>query len=669
MGTQKMKKQWEHFDIKTRITRFVITTILLLVVVFIVVLGGISTGVILSKTDSAREMEVKELAQVVKGWFDEQICDVEIIVSTIEHYDMTADEQMELQRYLANCIEQNDTVYDYYIGLDDGTCVFGGGWEPAPGEYDPTVRAWYIDTLEKGDVCVSEAYVDVDSGRIVLTISKPLYRNGKTIGVFAADIFIDELIELANSTYEGTKTYAVLLDRNGTVLTHKNSAYLPTADEHGNEILTNYMDAKIPSKLVNCEGIGKKNGSDDKGPGRIYTSMALEETGITVIAVDTIGSYYGGIICFFVCILVLFSAALILCNLSIKKMLFPMFAALQELNVVAENMTNGVLQYEAKYRNQDEIGELCIAIEKSNAAIRTYISDIDEKLRAIAGGDLTVSVDMDYLGDFTSLKSSINSISDSLCGMMQIINDAADAVHGSAQNVAGGAANLADDVMDVTKLVDDVDSQVESVQEQFDVSYEKAKISMDLTGSVKTDIDEVYGQLEELLSAMKQIEEKSNSIAEIIEIINDIAAQTNMLALNASIEAARAGESGKGFSVVADSVRELAIRTSEAASNTTRLIRESTQAVAQGDMLVKLASENMQNVVEKTQNVTNHVQEIAMTIKEESDIVDSMSKNFSEMEAFTTNTSATSQQCVAMSNELYEQVDRMHEVIGRFRLK
>ena len=77
----------------------------------------------------------------------------------------------------------------------------------------------------------------------------------------------------------------------------------------------------------------------------------------------------------------------------------------------------------------------------------------------------------------------------------------------------------------------------------------------------------------------------------------------------------------------------------------------------------------MESVVEKTQNVNTHVQDIAQTIRQESDVMNQMSQNFSEMEDFTTNTSATSEECVAMSNELYEQVDRMYSIIGKFRIE
>ena len=113
MGRQKTNGGNTKQDIKTRITKFVVLTILLIIAIFVLVLGGITTGVVMSKTNDMREMEVAELQDVVEGWFNGQIRDIEIIVSTIEYYDMTKDDTMELQQYLANCLEQNETVYDY----------------------------------------------------------------------------------------------------------------------------------------------------------------------------------------------------------------------------------------------------------------------------------------------------------------------------------------------------------------------------------------------------------------------------------------------------------------------------------------------------------------------------------------------------------------------------
>ncbi|MGN0342821.1 MAG: methyl-accepting chemotaxis protein [Roseburia sp.] len=660
---EEAERKLEAQSIKERIAYYVIITIAVVVVVFVLVLGGLATSIIMSRTNENREKQVQVLEEQTLDWFDQQITYVNMITSTIEHYDMTANEDMDVEAYLADCIEQNDTVYDYYIGLEDKTCFFGGDWKPAPGEYDPTSRSWYQDTVAANALCVSEAYVDVDSGRIVITISKPLYRNDQIIGVFAADIFIDELIELADGLHEGTSGYAVLVDKAGTVLTHKNPKYLPTVDENGEEILTNYADAGISSKLVGSDDVVRKNGG-----AYVYTAQSLSDIGLTVIVADTFWHCYGGVIIFYIGCLILLVLSVVSVMNSMKKLLPPIFRPLKELTTVAENMSNGVLEYQASYRNKDEIGEVCVAIEKSNAAIRSYITDVDEKLQAMADGNFTVQVDMDYIGDFSSLKISINKIAESLRETMRVISDAADAVHGSAENVAGGATNLAEDVMDVTRLVDDVDHQVNSVKNKFDMSYAQATTSMQLSETAQSNLDMGYKRLQELLQAMDKIAVQSQRIGEIIEIINDIATQTNLLALNASIEAARAGEAGKGFSVVANSVRELAARTAEAAANTTNLIRESTAAVDEGSQLVKQVTADMQEVVEKTEDVNNHVQEIADSIRQETEIIDAVTKNFMNMEDFTTNTSATSEECVALSNELYEQVDRMHSILARFKL-
>lgn len=661
------QKNYSTKDIKTRISRYVQLTVIIVVAVFVVVLGGITTGFLLNEAKNEQKVETEKLVSEIDDWFNMQIGDMKMILSGVEKYDMTQDSSMGLAGYLASCLAINDTVFDYYVCMDDTTCYFAGGWEPAPGEYDPTTRDWYKEAVAKDDTCVSEAYVDAETGRLVITISMPVKREGKIVGVFAADVFIDDLVEMASDMSEEGH-YAILVDRAGTVIAHKKDKYLPSVDANGEEILTSYSDIKISEKMINSEKFINKKTMNKANGFSVMTAKSLPNVGFSVISVANGFKYYEGVIIFFAGCVVLLLVTILGIGSSVKKILVSMFAPMNELLVVADNMSNGVLEYEAQYTNNDEIGALCLAIQESNASIKTYIDDIGEKLNAMAAGDLTTHIDMEYVGDFAQLKTSINDIADALRETMIKLSDSANIVYSSAENVAGGAGGLAEDVQNVTTLAEDVDNQVVNVQEEFKSSMAKTEESMRLSEDTKAALGKSYQQMQELLIAMEKITVKSRSIADIIMIINDIASQTNLLALNASIESARAGEAGRGFAVVANSVRELAEKTTEAASSITELIDESEAAVNEGNELVRISAENMQRIVAQTEEVNNHMKLVEQAIVYESTIVEKVAANVANMTEFTTNTSATSEECVALSAELYEQVDKMHEIIGKFQL-
>lgn len=655
-------------NINERITRYVIMTIAVIIVVVIFVLGGISDGMLMSKTSQLHKAKTEKLAEEIAKWYDEEITIAETIANTVEYYEMTSNPSYNLREYLADCLAKNETVFDYYVCLENKKCYFAGGWDPSPEEYDPTTRDWYKEAVSSKTTVISPAYVDAQTGRIVITISKPLYEKGSLVGVFAADIFIDDLVEMAQNEFSNKKEYAVLVDNSGAILTHKDEKFVPYADENGEEHIAQYTDAKLPKKLFGNDTTVKRVGFDYDHSFRVFTSTFLKDYGITVIYVDTSLNYYGGILIFFIGCVAILVMAMVGCGISIKKVLKPMFAPLNELSVVADNMSNGVLDYKAEYTADDEIGNLCIAIEKSNEAIKSYIEDISNKLQAMENGDFTVRVTMDYIGDFAPLKYSINQIGDSLRNAMQLINGAAESVYKSAEDVAAGANNLAEDVMSVTRLMDEGNGAVVQVTDKFKINRTQADESIEISKDAQGQLASGNSQIIELLAAMEKISQTSAQISAIIGTINEIAEQTNLLALNASIEAARAGEAGKGFAVVADSVRELASKTAEAAVDTTELIELSTQAVSEGSRLAKATVANMQVVVNKSEDVNKYIKTIADSIENETEIINLVSKNFEEMSEFTSNTSATSEECVALSQELFEQVEKMNQIIEKFKV-
>ena len=191
------KNRQKPTTIRGRLGRFIKYSMITALLSLILVLGIVSFSFQLSLTNELQDTETHDIEQQISIWYAERMAELRFIRETIENYDMTSDEKFELQKYLAHMLSKNELngIYDYYIGMEDKTCYFGGGWEPAPGEYDPTTRDWYKNSMNSEDVEISEAYVDADSGRVVITMSLPIHVDGKVVGVLAADIFTDESLD------------------------------------------------------------------------------------------------------------------------------------------------------------------------------------------------------------------------------------------------------------------------------------------------------------------------------------------------------------------------------------------------------------------------------------------------------------------------------------------
>ena len=336
---------------------------------------------------------------------------------------------------------------------------------------------------------------------------------------------------------------------------------------------------------------------------------------------------------------------------------------------LAQNMSAGNLSIpNSTYKfSDDEIGRFVINLENTKHTLNSYIDDISRILSEMSEGDFTATTTVDYIGDFTTIKTSFAKIKQTLYGIISNMNSSADDVMTGANQIADGSQMLAEGTTRQATAIDELSASIDSISEKVQNTANNAEEANKLSEDSRTKISQQNEEMETMLSAMEEIRTKSVQISDIIKTIDDIAFQTNILALNAAIEAARAGAAGKGFAVVADEVRNLAAKSAEAANNTTELISATVEAVTNGVQIAQNTAETMKEVMEYSEKTDVLIGEIYTAAAEQAEAVRQVTIGIGQISDVVQQNSATAEQTAASCEELSgqsrmlkEQVDLLH---------
>ena len=363
---------------------------------------------------------------------------------------------------------------------------------------------------------------------------------------------------------------------------------------------------------------------------------------------------------------------------------------LARISATATAMSRGDIECNLYITSKDEIGLLAEAFRE----LSSYLSEMVSVASRIADRDLSLKVtprsDKDVLGrSFGLMVDNLSDIIRQLSENAQELSSSASEIASTSEQMAGGMTEQAARVEEISSAIEEMTATiVQSSANANEASEASQTASATAANGGETVRDTIHGMqmiadtTRQSGESIAKLASSADEIGRIVAVIDDIADQTNLLALNAAIEAARAGEQGRGFAVVADEVRKLAERTSAATSEIGDMIRgiqkqteqavESAEAGVQeidkGRALADKAGTALNEIVTVSQQVKNMVQQIALASNQQSLAAEQMSKAIQQISNTTRQAADGASQSATAADELNRQAEGLEKITSKFRI-
>ena len=500
-----------------------------------------------------------------------------------------------------------------YVGYASKTAKFS---DPTgvPADYDPTLRPWYQQAVSADGPVVTAPYVDAGTGKLVVTFAVPVKEQGALKAVVAGDVAMDSVVANVRGIHPTPASSGLLLDSNGTVIAGSDPAL--TLKPFTETIKGTDFAALKSGNLVD----GTFNGRE-----KTFLATAVPGTHwLLVVALDN-GDATAGM-------------------RSLLK------ASALSLAILA--LLSGALMH------------LLIA------RLLKRLSGIRDAMNSIANGTNDLSQRLPDKGgdEVAQIAQAFNAFSDKLSVVMVQLRDASASVKNAAHEIAAGNQDLSGRTEQAASSLRETASAVEEITASVTQSNESAAEANEQASKASAAASRGGDVVAQAISTMQSIELASAKIGDITSVIDGIAFQTNILALNASVEAARAGEQGRGFAVVAGEVRNLASRSAQAAKEIKSLIDSTTESVATGSRFVHLAGDSMDEIRASVGSVSGIMREISIATREQMKGIHEINHAVTHLDLMVQQNAELVVQSAAAASALQSQAGDLAETAGHFRI-
>ncbi len=335
---------------------------------------------------------------------------------------------------------------------------------------------------------------------------------------------------------------------------------------------------------------------------------------------------------------------------------------IEKLVRATNEIAKGNVDVSVEVDSEDEIGQLARDFNNMIDGIREQVRVVE----AIEIGDLTVK--SSPRSDRDVMMLSLNKTLANLNNLLSGFNIAAEQVNSGIYEVASTTQNIASGATEQAASIEELNSAIAEVLQEANENTTHVERASEYVNQADHGIKKSNEHMSEMLGAMEKIGDFSAKISGITKIIDDIAFQTNILALNASIEAARAGKAGKGFAVVADEVRNLAVKSGEAARDTAQLTLDTVLAVENGTKVASETASVLQDVSHKISTVGEIMSEIENGSYKQKSTIEQITFNIEQISDVVQSNAASAEESSASAEELSAQAELLMDEISKFKL-
>lgn len=553
--------------------------------------------------------------------------------------------------------------YGFYIGEeaaeDNGEILVYDGYDAYSQEmlYDMTISAL--------EMVITEPYEY--KGKILVSVGFPIMFENELKGVIDVDINVSNFDKIFEPSQRFPTMFMSIYNNLGTVVYDSSSK-----EQVGTKIEEAYTEKtlqKIEEKMKSKEAFRIQTvNSEGKKVMNYYTPVDVKSSQwwlLMALEMSDMNKSAFRITVFMVLFLV---AALLLVVITMTKTVHKVLNPIGAVVKAAGEISEGNFEISVQADSEDEIGQLSRTFDDTVQRLDSIISDIGNVLGQMAEGNFSARLNNreHYVGSFRSLMESTQKLSSKMSETLERINGVAEQVTNGSEQIAESSQVFSQATAQQSETVEKLVVTVQNVSGKIKKNAADAANANQLVNQTRMDIEHSNKQMEEMIDAMNEINQKSKQIVHIIGSIEDIASQTNMLALNAAIEAARAGEAGKGFAVVAEQVKVLAAQSAQAAQDTVGLINGSNQAIENGTGIANTTADSLISVVEAVEAAADMMTKISEASIDQSKYMEEVESEIGSIAESVQNNAATVQENTAASQELFSQAQILKELVDQF---